>query len=146
LKFDRPTDKRVKMRHKKEIGRRKNCWIPTNFEEKTWILSNVRFITHQIPPFWFPVAMTATFFTINISFRKYNIFRGCFCCCSRPHVTKTGKVIFYLETQECFLFLKLAVSAAFKRTGYNRPVSLLLGKWSCLENAKINSFHNFLRK
>jgi len=72
--------------------------------------------------------MTATFFTINISFKKIQHFQGVLLLLFQATCNQNWKGNFYLETQECFSFLKLAVSAAFKRTGYNRPVSLLLGK------------------
>ena len=87
--------------HNKKIGRRKNCWKSTNLE--IWILSNK---THHIPSFGFPVAMTATFFTINMSysFKHFTIFkrRVCvwfFCCCYRlPYlIEKIEMVFFFLE-------------------------------------------------
>ena len=100
---------------KKKIGRRKIVGIlrkiqqnlktnPTNPPDSSILIScrndsNILYDQHQFPKI--TTISAADFF-----------------CCFIPHITRI-----HLKTQliRCFSFLKFSVSAAFKRTGYNRP-------------------------
>ena len=102
---------------KKKIGRRKNCWNPTNFEENPTNFEeksnqSTRSFHFDFLPQWQQHSLRST----SVS-KNYNIFSGWFFCCFIPHITRI-----YLKRQlSSFSFWKFSVSAAFKRTGYNRP-------------------------